>query len=301
MASDLGLTSFQARRLLKSVVRSYGLRGYRPDVRFSNHVAPGEGAHDPDNDRIVVGTHGVTGPGFILHVDDKMFVKSLVALCHEYGHCADRTDPDTPKHIILSNLSIMRNRGYYMDVRYELPHEISAEWAGVNTAAGIMNDMFGAYGEALVVGYVRDMIDSPASYYLHDGDVSEWTIKGIDDSFRAAMQRSVEEPRATHADIRRYSSAVSKFFKDRDNVPYLRKFIQDIPGFEKDRMVASINVSKNHDLMDDRLSLDDVDIEKAFGFDICSPKMWLLMEQESKRQMRKKHDVQRDGVNDLEL
>lgn len=112
---------------------------YDPDRRIVS------GNTEPKNDRheIILGTSNssikdIYSFGFMKDID---FIKLSVTLFHEFSHC-DQHIHDTPKEILISDLSKYKNTDYYLDNWQILPHEIDAEYNGVMQMWEKLDDLY---------------------------------------------------------------------------------------------------------------------------------------------------------------
>lgn len=235
---------------------------------------------------LVVGVAGLSTPSTIFGrknsvdeplptdvVPDMSFVKTLVALCHEYGHYLENYGSEYDVHNAISELAIIENPYYYNVMRYQLPHEIDAEHIGVNLAWDVMSKNFPYRADSCMLDYVNGRVKNGVSVIQFVRDMFR-SRDEVEQAFAVAKRQSVDGHRKLLASYYTTNDMAARLMiPDRTHPfdkPYYNfydAFAEPMSGAKKDRMIAALVLHVRPEWKHTRFELEheDLSIEHEFG------------------------------------
>lgn len=176
---------------------------------------------------------------------DSQFVKLGVTLFHEWAHYEHQTDLNTPKNILLSDLSKCGNSNYYEDQWPKFPHEIDAEHTGVMSMWAKLEEMCPELAKSLMFEYVTKKslnfeypIPCPKSGFYSKDQVTNL--------FETSFDKTTKEKRSLPHGFLRLDDDIPKLLTDEnrnlrpDYEPFFRQLMKAESGEELDHKMGSL-------------------------------------------------------------
>ena len=232
-------------------------------------------------------------------LDDQIFVKTLVAVCHELRHsdvfARIRDGVSCPSGVLVSHLARQGSNSYYDFNRYCMAHEIDAEFQGVMGAYRRLIPLCGNEdAERLVCDYVNGQCENN-SYYIEqkrvDGRVVRFSsIDEVSEAFFDAyelatdLQPVIRDEMSIPLVSKKYKQIRTAWSKDESLAPLIDgnvirigckpvfDVMWDAGNGDKDRMLASLAlrfVPELRQFYGDAVC-DSLSVENVFGHDLVS-------------------------------
>lgn len=280
MKGRLGLYRHKALDYLDDMMTSLPVVGCRPidavpDIGLSVGLAAVQNFND-NASHIGVGIKNLSGKSKLpfAPVSDLTFTRTAVALYHEYGHYFQNYGSDKDILCMISEVSVIRNTGYYVDAWETLPHEIKAEGMGVSLAWNAMESMFPGKADACMLDYINYRANDTMYMLPAKPGAGYQSRDEVEDAFDMAMDNALHMPRKPLPGLLYYdgesSQLVMQGCKNRHispNAYHADRLIDTMPGMNRDRMLAALVLTLHPDILDERLELvpENLTVEHEFG------------------------------------
>lgn len=231
---------------------------------------------DTGTSHVRVGAAGLSGKSKLpfASVSDLAFTRTAVALYHEYGHYFQNYGFDKDILCMISEVSVIRNTGYYVDAWETLPHEIKAEGMGVSLAWDAMESMFPGKADVCMLEYINYRANDTMYMLPAKPGAGYQSRDEVEDAFETAMDDSLRMPRKQLTRLLYYDGESSQLLmqgcKNRHITPnayHADRLIDTMPGMNRDRMLASLVLTLHPDILDERPELvpESLTVEHEFG------------------------------------
>lgn len=227
------------------------------NISYDKDVSLGEGeTHYDDNGVPIEIMIGMSSLNMLFHkylpISDADFVKMGVTTFHELTHCRRSLYDDTPKEILVSDLSKCYNQYYYDTVHHLLPHEIDAEYGGVMPMWSILEDEWPDDADSLMFEYLNNKTRSSertkSLYVIEHPEGGFRSKQQVKDLFDEAYERSLAGKRRLPDtffniditdDVSRLLTADSGFGIRPEYAPLYLMLSKAETGADFDKMMAS--------------------------------------------------------------
>ena len=231
---------------------------------------------DTGTSHVRVGAAGLSGKSKLpfASVSDLAFTRTAVALYHEYGHYFQNYGLDKDILCMISEVSVIRNMGYYFDAWETLPHEIKAEGMGVSLSWDAMESMFPGKADACMLDYINYRANDTMYMLPAKPGAGYQSRDEVEDAFDTAMDNALHMPRKQLPGLLYYegesSQLVMQGCKNRHITPnayHADRLIDTMPGMNRDRMLAALVLALHPDILDERPELvsENLTVEHEFG------------------------------------
>lgn len=205
-------------------------------------------------------------------MDDLTFVRLGVTTFHEIAHFKRRTLSDTPKEILISDLSKQQNEQYYRANWDTFPFEIDAEYTGVMTMWDQLERLFPKYADQLMLSHLTEratktkyMIDVP-----ENGFQSKEQVEFL---FENSYDKSLNNKRDLPSCFLRLDDEITKLLTTGYGIlnsnyePFYRQLVMSETGEELDLKMASLVSYLYPELQRhySKLNFEDIQPETVFG------------------------------------
>lgn len=246
-----------------------------PDTGLSVGLAAVQN-FNADVSHIGVGIKNLSGKSKLpfASVSDLAFTRTAVALYHEYGHYFQNYGLDKDILCMISEVSVIRNTGYYIDAWETLPHEIKAEGMGVSLAWDAMESMFPGKADVCMLEYINYRANDTMYMLPAKPGAGYQSRDEVEDAFETAMDDSLHMPRKQLTRLLYYDGESSQLLmqgcKNRHITPnayHADRLIDTMPGMNRDRMLAALVLTLHPDILDERPELvpENLTVEHEFG------------------------------------
>lgn len=204
--------------------------------------------------------------------DDRSVVTMGVSLFHEFRHCRQNLGKNVDKSMMMSLLSTFGNDYYYLGNWTQMPYEIDAEYSGISNMRTALLDLCDEETvDKCMLDYVNFRSEHIA-YFIPYSDEGYKTMDEVNKAFEKAYDDSILCKREAQPRLSKYPDEFSRLTRADEGAasPYYKyfdKFIEDMPGEKKDRMLAAAVFHLHPDLRYrySELNFDDITFESEFG------------------------------------
>lgn len=219
-------------------------------IEFSGERMMGNGiwAYDKNHglDYIEVGIYPMSKSFLAKYstIDSSDFVKMGCTMFHELAHRKSRMTDNTPKEILISDLSKQGNPQYYRDNWHILPHEIDAEYTGIISMWEHLKQEYPEDANSLMIKRLEERTEQNKTYMFERPTKGFISKEQIDALFSKAYNESLTGKRILSGQFLRSDDLIAQtFIKDRsinqDYYPFYQQ-ITKATGQNVDIMLASL-------------------------------------------------------------
>lgn len=189
---------------------------------------------------------------------------------------AQSTSNNTPKEILISDLSKFNNPQYYRKCWNTFPHEIDAENSGVMTMRSKLESEFGTQANDFILEYLEHR-SGETLYMFHESELQSCSKNHVNDLFETAYDQSLTNKRSLPHGFLRYQDEVAQLLTDKDHnlrpeyVPIFNKLIITENGAELDLRMASLVSYLHPELQDMYPQLDFKELHSSSVMGITMP------------------------------
>lgn len=202
---------------------------------------------------------------------DIHFVKMTETLFHEIAHYKRSVNGFT-SDISLSELSKEGNPNYYEANWAKFPHEIDAEFTGVMSTWGFLEEFYPRHADRLMLEFLHDKVNGK-TYPIKEPEGGFQSKGQVSALFEEAYEKALHEKREFPIGHQRFDDEFMKMFKTQDGVmdsryvPFDNALLTAKTGSELDRMMASLVAYIHPELESLYPGLDfrELEPEKVFG------------------------------------
>lgn len=261
--------------------------GLHLKISYDKNMQIGEGeAHYVNNapTNITLGIHplSISFPEKYFHIDDANFVMLGVVLFHEFKHCDRLISHNTPREILMSDLSKCYNETYYYAEHHKLPHEIDAEYNGVMSMWSALESEWPDSADRLMIGYLNyrtESSDCTKKLYMIERPVDGFRSKQqVRELFEEAYEKSLAEKRELPSGFISYDGDTSRLLATDDGrgvrteyATVYRKLSNVKTGAGHDQMMASLISYVHPELMNQYAGIDFEELDPDDVFSLLMP------------------------------
>lgn len=248
----LNIKNKQALTLLKRWFDNVNQNGKQyVSLNFLIDAPIGHGAAKYDIDKnfyeIEIGIAPLSTSLFAKHqtVNDLDFIKTGITMFHELAHYERSTSDDTPKEILISDLSKYQNKHYYLQNWAKLPHEIDAEYTGVMTMWEHLEIEFPETAESLMLEYLTVRAGT-TNYMINVPENGFQSREQVETLFETAYAKALDEKQNLPKDFLRSDDEIAKVFTTdeyvirADHYPFYNQLMTAKTGQELTLKMASL-------------------------------------------------------------
>lgn len=277
--NNLNLKNKQAFKTLEQWANEQSINmGLTINFHFSPSLSMGSGfvefGDDLSSHQMVIGTSPLSQSIFSKNqpTDDLTFVKLGVTTFHELSHVEQHVSANTPKAVLLSDLSKHGNNQYYKENWNKFPFEIDAEYVGVTTTWSYLKELSPTHADHLMLEHLTDRAERTI-YMIKIPDNGFQSKEQIESLFEEAYDWSLDCKRNFPLGFLRFDDEISKLLTvdrgilDRKYEPFYRQLMMTETGEELDLKMASLVSYLHPELQTKYPKLDFITLylERIFG------------------------------------